>query len=113
MKTFDELDSDNYLLIKNAIGLVNLNSEPTKHVEDYAVLEHLGSGSFGSVYRVKKVGGQTQLALKEINTMQANFGKNSKEREKSVGDLNNELNIIREELQHPNIVKYYRTFVDS
>ncbi|CAD5117749.1 DgyrCDS6496 [Dimorphilus gyrociliatus] len=113
VKTFDDLDSDNYLLIKDAVAQVNLNAEPMKQVEDYSVLEHLGSGSFGSVYRVKKIGGQTQLALKEINTMQANFGKNSKERQKSVGDLNNELNIIKEELQHPNIVKYYRTFVDN
>ena len=34
-----------------------------------------------------------------------------KERQSSVGDVVNELSIIREQLKHPNIVRYYRTFI--
>ena len=41
------------------------------------------------------------------------MGKNAKERNKSIGDLISELNIIREQLRHPNIVRYYKTFEES
>ncbi|KFQ68659.1 Serine/threonine-protein kinase Nek10, partial [Phaethon lepturus] len=32
--------------------LMNQNKAPTKHIGNYAILEHLGSGAFGSVYKV-------------------------------------------------------------
>lgn len=41
------------------------------------------------------------------------MGKNAKERNKTIGDLISELNIIREQLRHPNIVRYYKTFEES
>ena len=41
------------------------------------------------------------------------MGKNAKERNKSIGDLISELNIIREQLRHPNVVRYYKTFEES
>jgi len=41
----------------------------------------------------------------------ASWGKTSKERQTSVGDVVSELSIIREQLKHPNIVRYYKTFV--
>ena len=40
------------------------------------------------------------------------MGKGSKERDKSVGEMISELNIIREQLRHPNVVRYYKTFVE-
>lgn len=47
----------------------------------------------------------------QINSM--NLGKSMKDREKSIGDIVSELNIIREHLKHPNIVRYYKTFVEG
>ncbi len=41
------------------------------------------------------------------------MGRNARERSKSVGDVISELNIIREQLRHPNIVRYYKTFEES
>ena len=41
------------------------------------------------------------------------FGKTVKERQESVGDVMNELAIIRKQLKHPNIVKYIETFQSS
>ena len=38
------------------------------------------------------------------------IGKSNKDRDKSVGEIISEINIIRDQLKHPNIVKYYRTF---
>ena len=48
----------------------------------------------------------------QINTLNPTLGKSSKERDKSVGDMISELTIIREQLKHPNIVRYYKTFVE-
>lgn len=48
----------------------NQNKEPTKRIGDYSVLELLGSGAFGSVYKVKKeTAGQTYFALKEVQCL--------------------------------------------
>ena len=38
------------------------------------------------------------------------IGKSNKDRDKSVGEIISEINIIRDQLKQPNIVKYYRTF---
>lgn len=38
--------------IAESIESVNQNKAPTKHIGNYAILEHLGSGAFGSVYKV-------------------------------------------------------------
>ena len=52
--------------IQENIMELNQNRTPTHYIRDYAVFEHLGSGAFGSVYKVRKRGGQTFLALKEV-----------------------------------------------
>ena len=44
----------------------NQNAEVKQYVQDYAVLELLGAGAFGSVYKVKKKSGQSYLAMKEV-----------------------------------------------
>lgn len=47
----------------------NQNKEPTKHIGEYSVLELLGTGAFGSVYKVKKqTAGQSYLAMKEVSS---------------------------------------------
>ena len=38
-------------------------------------------------------------------------GKNLSEKEREMKELNSELNVIREKLNHENVVRYYRTFV--
>ena len=44
--------------------------------------------------------------------MNPTWGKTSKERQKSVGAVVSELTIIREQMRHPNVVRYYKTFVE-
>jgi NIMA (never in mitosis gene a)-related kinase len=45
----------------------NHNRTPNRYIGDYAVFELLGSGAFGSVFKVKKQSaGQQFLALKEV-----------------------------------------------
>lgn len=45
---------------------LNPKQEPTRYIRDYGVYECLGSGAFGSVYRVAKRGTTTMCALKEV-----------------------------------------------
>jgi NIMA (never in mitosis gene a)-related kinase len=40
------------------------------------------------------------------------FGK-SVDRDKSVGDMINELQIMRAGIRHPNIVRYHKTFLEG
>ena len=48
----------------------------------------------------------------QINTLNPSLGRSAKERDQSVGDIISELTIMREQLRHPNIVRYYKTFVE-
>jgi len=99
--------------IKEKFDGINQNRAPTTSIRQYAVFEHLGSGAFGNVYKVKKTGGQTFLALKEISVLSPAFGKTSKEKEKSVGEILNEYVIVKEQLRHPNVVRYYKAFKEG
>jgi len=51
------------------------------------------------------------VGVLQVSTLNASWGKTSKERQASVGDVISELSIIREQLKHPNVVRYYKTFV--
>ncbi|XP_052096230.1 serine/threonine-protein kinase Nek10-like isoform X1 [Mytilus californianus] len=100
--------------IKTNIMETNHNRTPNRYIGDYAVFELLGSGAFGSVFKVKKqAAGQQFLALKEINIDNPSFGKNSLERDQSVGEIMNEIAIIKEQMKHPNVVRFLKTFVES
>ncbi|XP_061852651.1 serine/threonine-protein kinase Nek10 isoform X2 [Colius striatus] len=59
ISAYEELVSKLNLLKENelkqiaeSIETMNQNKEPTKHIGNYAILEHLGSGAFGSVYKL-------------------------------------------------------------
>ncbi|XP_041365130.1 serine/threonine-protein kinase Nek10-like [Gigantopelta aegis] len=100
--------------IKKKVLETNQNRAPTSSIGDYAVFELLGSGAFGSVYKVKKkTAGQSFLAMKELNLHDPAFGKNANERKESVGQIQSEVNIIKEQMKHPNIVRYHKTFVEN
>ena len=70
--------------------------------------EIIGSGAFGRVYKVKKKNSANFLAMKEINTYNL-----SSLAEKSLGEIVSEVTIIRNNLKHPNIVRYLKTFKEN
>ncbi|XP_009880474.1 PREDICTED: serine/threonine-protein kinase Nek10 [Charadrius vociferus] len=107
------LKEDELKQIAESIENMNQNKAPTKHIGNYAILEHLGSGAFGSVYKVRKHNGQNLLAMKEVNLHNPAFGKDKKDRASSVKSIVSELTIIKEQLYHPNVVRYYRTFLEN
>ncbi|KAM9023042.1 LOW QUALITY PROTEIN: serine/threonine-protein kinase Nek10 [Ara ararauna] len=107
------LKEDEFRKIAESIESMNQNKAPTKHIGNYAILEHLGRGAFGSVYKVRKRNGQNLLAMKEVNLHNPAFGKDKKTRDSSVKNIVSELTIIKEQLYHPNVVRYHRTFLEN
>ena len=71
---------------------------------DYEVIQKIGTGSFGSVTKIKRKSDGKILVWKEIN-----YGSMS---EKEKQQLVAEVNILRE-LRHPNIVRYYDRVIDK
>ncbi|XP_053323974.1 serine/threonine-protein kinase Nek10 [Spea bombifrons] len=109
----NSLPEDELKQVADSIEGINQNKSPTKFIGNYAILDHLGSGAFGSVYKVRKRSGQNLFAMKEINLHNPAFGKDKKDREINAESIVSELAIIREQLCHPNIVRYYRTFLEN
>ncbi|XP_043920696.1 serine/threonine-protein kinase Nek10 [Protopterus annectens] len=109
----NSLPDEDLKQITENIESVNQNKAPTKFLGNYAILDHLGCGAFGSVYKVRKRGAQNCLAMKEVNLHNPAFGKDKKDRDKSVETIVSELTIINEQLCHPNVVHYYKTFIEN
>lgn len=108
------LTEEDISVIRNNILATNQNKAPSHSVGSYEVLELLGSGAFGSVYKVrKKNAGQTFLAMKEMSVHNPALGKTAKDRGKSVGEIVNETTIMKEQLRHPNVVKYHKAFQEK
>ncbi|TRY60200.1 hypothetical protein DNTS_006760, partial [Danionella cerebrum] len=108
-----QLSTDELEILRESIESVNQNRPPLRVINQYAVLEHLGTGAFGSVFKVRKQSGQNILALKEVNFHNSAFGKDKRSRDSSVEKIVSELTIIKEQMSHPNIVKYFKTFVEA
>ncbi|CAI9571073.1 unnamed protein product, partial [Staurois parvus] len=48
----NSLPEDELKQVADGIEGINQNKTPTKFIGNYAILDHLGSGAFGSVYKV-------------------------------------------------------------
>ncbi|XP_034409576.1 serine/threonine-protein kinase Nek10 [Cyclopterus lumpus] len=99
--------------LREGIEAADQNRPPLKVINGYSILDHLGTGAFGSVFKVRKQSGQNLLALKEVNLHNPAFGKDKKSRDGNVENIISELTIVKEQMTHPNIVKYYRTFLEG
>lgn len=73
-------------------------------MENYDILEHLSTGSFGKVSKVRRKSDNRILVWKEL------FYGTMTEKEKQ--QLVSEVNILRE-LRHPSIVRYYDRIIDK
>ncbi|KAM9782542.1 serine/threonine-protein kinase Nek10 [Neosynchiropus ocellatus] len=100
-------------VLRESIETLDQNRPAIRVINGYSVLDHLGTGAFGSVFKVQKQSCQNLLALKEVNLHNPVFGKDKKSRDGSVEKIISELAIIKEQMAHPNIVKYYKTFVEG
>ncbi|KAM7421494.1 hypothetical protein PAMA_015573 [Pampus argenteus] len=97
--TEDELGS-----LTESIEAVDQNRPALKVISGYSILDHLGTGAFGSVFKVRKQSGQNLLALKEVNLHNPVFGKDKKSRDSNVEKIISELMIIKEQAQRYNLI---------
>ena len=112
--------------LKSEIVELNCNKIPKRYISHFAIYDVIGSGAFGCVYRVsnkvintllvvmetiqvKRRSSERALALKELNISTVGSGNKSKE----IAEIVRELSIIREQLRHPNVVRYLSTFQES
>lgn len=105
LELFYSLNKEEIEAMRTAIKNCNQTQAPTDYINEYAVYETIGSGAFGRVHKVKKKNSNHFYALKEINTYKLSGFK-----DKSLGEIVNEVTIIRKNLRHPNIVRYLKTF---
>ncbi|KAL6726392.1 hypothetical protein Aduo_008366 [Ancylostoma duodenale] len=109
------IDTSSIADLNTAWESVNQKRDPIGRVADYELLEQLGAGAFGCVYTARKSGasatnGVSQYyALKEIFMVQLGGEQN----DKSFGDVISEVKIIKQQLRHPNIVRYRKIFVEN
>lgn len=76
-------------------------------VRGYVILEMLGKGAYGAVYKARRAHGDLLVALKEIPLSDIGiFGATKAERESGVSNMNKEVAIISS-LCHPNIVQVW------
>jgi calcium-dependent protein kinase len=92
--TSDLIILSNDLLVQDKISNYN---------EDYKILETLGEGAFGKVYKVKNIYNNEIRAMKILNKTS---GKRNRELEK---DVINEINILKS-MDHPNIMKIFEFY---
>eukprot|EP00052_Salpingoeca_macrocollata_P025061 m.227055 g.227055 ORF g.227055 m.227055 type:complete len:1061 (-) comp22365_c1_seq7:18-3200(-) len=97
--------------LRTAIAETSISVEPTTYVREYGILEKLGEGSFGSVYRVQKQ--NSFFAMKQIHVGSSMFGETQAEQSSSLSTIMNEIAAIESNLNHPNIVRYYKSFTEN
>ncbi len=107
-ESFYKLSKEEANTIRQQIQSSNQIQAPKNYINEYEVYEIIGSGAFGRVHKVKKKNSNIFLAMKEINTYNL-----SSMKDKSLGEIVNEVTIIRNNLKHPNIVRYLKTFKEN
>ncbi|CAP25753.1 LOW QUALITY PROTEIN: Protein CBR-NEKL-4, partial [Caenorhabditis briggsae] len=114
-RMYDTLIEENIDIMKDWEA-VNERRQAVGEVGEYELLDQLGAGAFGCVYTVRKKAQSHSenpaklFALKEIFMTNLN---SDRESDKSFGDMISEVKIIKQQLRHPNIVRYRRIFVEN
>eukprot|EP00873_Tetraselmis_striata_P016601 jgi/Tetstr1/436865/TSEL_025641.t1 len=114
VQRWDKLSEKAVQSMAAALEDINLfKGDAQRCVRDYAILELLGAGAFGAVYKARRMGGEMLVALKELPLSNVGlFGATSEEKNAGVGTLTSEVEILSQ-LNHPNIVAYYESFVED
>jgi len=77
-------------------------------LEDFEYLQFLGEGGFGSVYKVLSLVNKKIYAMKVLDLAEDGNSLNNISKEKKLKYFISEIEILKS-LNHPNIVKYYKT----
>ena len=89
-------------LAVNSELIVNCNRNSQK--DSYKIMEKLGEGSYGTVWKVKQRKTHLIRAMKKIT-------KNTNSRSETINEIINEIELLKK-LDHPNIVKIFEFFIE-
>jgi len=78
---------------------------PVGSRRQFKVIKFIGKGSFGSVYRVRRLSDGLDYAMKQINVTQMN----SQEKKKAI----NEIRILASVASCPYLVRFYEAFIEN
>ena len=98
--------------LEDASAASQLSASNRRVVRGYVLQEVLGKGAFGTVYRVRKEAGERAYALKEIPLRQLTTAADADALRVEADAVCQEVDILSQ-LEHPNIVRYYASFVDN
>ena len=114
-EAFAKLDRVGRASIERNLEAVNrARDAPLTTIRGYEVIDLLGRGAYGSVYRARRKGGDlgdlsSQVAMKEISLDAALFQDTTGQAPQVT---NREVGILSK-MKHPNVVKYHESFVES
>uniref|UniRef100_A0A1B6EH06 NEK6-subfamily protein kinase n=1 Tax=Clastoptera arizonana TaxID=38151 RepID=A0A1B6EH06_9HEMI len=88
-----------------ALTSINLKDSLYNSLDNFSVIDKIGKGTFSTVYRAYSLVNGVNVALKKIPIFEMVDAK-------SRLDCMKEVKILQE-LVHPNIIKYYASFIDN
>ncbi|GAX79138.1 hypothetical protein CEUSTIGMA_g6578.t1 [Chlamydomonas eustigma] len=111
---FEELSEKQKAGISAALDDISADRDDSlRTVRGYVILEMLGKGAYGAVYKARRARGDMLVALKELPLTDVGiFGVTDAERNEGVKNMNKEVEILSS-LTHPNIVQYYESFTEG
>ena len=77
---------------------------PGNNLLDFKILEELGKGSYGIVYKVRSLINKKEYVIKKIDLKILN----AKHRKESLQEVQ-----LLKRLSHPNMIKYYNSFLEK
>ena len=110
LEEFNALNEEEIQILRQKSMNISNPSNEAQTIGGYTIIELIGKGGFGSVYKVKL--GNLYFAMKEVALEEKEIKKLKLVKNKNDENFINEIEILKE-LDHPNIIKYYTSFFEK
>jgi NIMA (never in mitosis gene a)-related kinase len=110
LEEFNSLNEEEIHNLKHKSQNISNPSNEAQTIGGYTIMELIGKGGFGSVYKVKL--GNLYFAMKEVVLEEKEIKRMKMLKHKNEENYINEIEILKE-LDHPNIIKYYTSFFEK